>query len=80
MNKLGFLIRFYEQVLELSYYNLSHSQDSFINNYILKKAFNLYYTSFKKVIKIILYIDCYYIIIRKDIKDTYDNILITSHI
>lgn len=45
-----------------------------------KKASNLYYISLKKVTKTILEAGHYCIIIKKDIKDACQNILVVFHV
>ena len=60
-------------------HHLSHPRDSSINDFISKEASNLRYTSLKNVTDMVLQAGCQCIIIKKDIKNAFRNILIAPH-
>ena len=58
-------------------HHLSYLKGCFINNYIPKKFSNIKYINIKEVYTKILVVGHSCIIIKKDIKDTFKNILIS---
>lgn len=58
---------------------LFHPWGFSINDFILKKTSNLWYTSLKKKTDMVLEAGCHYVIIKKDINDAFHNIMVTLY-
>lgn len=61
-------------------HHLSHPWGSLVNNFILIEVSNLRYITIKQVTDIVLQVCRYCVIIQKDIKNVFHNILVIPHV
>lgn len=59
-------------------HHLSHSSGKSVNDYITNGARELGYRQFHEVLQLVTKVDRHYIILKKDVKDTFRNILVAT--